>query len=135
MNFSRSTRTLRTVTPSPLTRSVFPADAQAMIYKAAPSPNRAGHFHRALGRRGFRPEISPAEAYPHPNQVLVDNALSPTRKREILRQWALDAYRIENEHAKPDNRSRLHEVIDALLDLEEPQISAMSFSHLDRKAS
>ena len=74
------------------------------------------------------PGIYSAEAYLHPKQVLVDSALSPARKRNILLQWALDAYRTENEHAKgfPDERSRLHEVIDALLDLEEPQISAMS---------
>src|SRR4051812_48205920 len=54
-----------------------------------------------LGRHEFRPGISPTEAYPHPKQVLGDNALSPTRKRDIVRQWALDAYRLESEHAKP----------------------------------
>src|SRR5436190_17557795 len=42
MNFSRNTRTLRPVAPSPLTRSVFPADAQATIYKTAPSPMTSG---------------------------------------------------------------------------------------------
>jgi hypothetical protein len=228
MNFWRSARTLRPVAPSPLTRSVFPADAQATIYKTAPSPMTSGRTraqrwtlrfferrsapyieplmgwtgdddplaqvelsfpsaeaaiayarrqglpytvqglpaggskprlvsdrHQAEGRSPVRdaahgwngssrtpaPElgrhelISPTEAYPHPKQVLGDNALSPTRKRDILRQWALDAYRLESEHAKPDNQSHLHEVIDALLDLEEPQISVTSFSHLDRKAS
>ena len=42
MNFSRSTPTLRPVNPSPLTRSAFPADAQATIYKTAPSPMTSG---------------------------------------------------------------------------------------------
>jgi hypothetical protein len=32
--------------------------------------------------------------------VLLDSNLSPTRKRDILRRWALDAYQIETEHSK-----------------------------------
>ena len=171
MNFSRSTPTLRPVNPSPLTRSAFPADAQATIYKTTPSPMTSGRtraerwtlrFERRsapyieplMGWTGDDDTLAQVElSFPSAETVIayarrqglqytvqglpargskppdVDNALSTTRKRDILRQWALDAYRIESEHAKPDNRSHLHEMIDALLDLEEPQISVTSFSH------
>jgi hypothetical protein len=49
----------------------------------------------------------------------------------------LDAYQIEIEHSKGNSLaepSRLQEVIDALLDLEEPRTIAESFQHTDRKA-
>jgi hypothetical protein len=70
--------------------------------------------------------------------VLLDSNLSRTQKEDVLRRWALDAYQIEVEHSKDNlltRPSHLKEVIDALLDLEEPQITAGSFQHVDRKAS
>lgn len=86
---------------------------------------------------GFEPGADPAEGHADPKQVLLDSNLSPTRKRDILRRWALDAYQIETEHSKGNllaRPSHLQEVIDALLDLEEPKITAGSFQHVDRKA-
>ena len=97
---------------------------------------------RTLGpeviRDGFGPGAEPAESYADPQQVLLDSNLSPTRKRDILRRWALHASQIETEHSKGNllaTPSHLQEVIDALLDLEEPQITEASFEHVDRKAS
>jgi hypothetical protein len=100
-------------------------------------------IERTLGpeviRRGFGPGAEPAESYVDPKQVLLDSNLSPTRKaRHPPSRWALDAYQIETEHSKGNllvRPSRLQQVIDALLDLEEPQITAGSFQHIDRKAS
>jgi hypothetical protein len=99
-------------------------------------------IERTLGpeviRHGFGPGAEPAESYAGPKQVLLDGNLSPTRKRDILRHWALDAYQIETEHSKgnlPASPSHLQEVIDALLDLEDSQITPASFQHVDRKAS
>jgi hypothetical protein len=99
-------------------------------------------IERTLGpdvlRRGFEPELAPAASYRHPQQVLLDSNLSPTQKDDVLRRWAFDAYRIDVEHSKGNlltRPSHLWEVIDALLDLEEPQITAGSFRHVDRKAS
>jgi NADH dehydrogenase ubiquinone Fe-S protein 4 len=99
-------------------------------------------IERTLGpevvRHGLGPGLDPAASYADPQQVLLDSNLSPTRKRDILRRWALDAYQIEAEHSKGNlltRPSHLQEVIDALLDLDEPQITAGSFQHLDRKAS
>jgi hypothetical protein len=99
-------------------------------------------IERTLGpeviRHGFGPGAEPAESYADPKHVLLDSNLSPTRKRDILRRRALDAYQIETEHSKGNllaGPSRLQEVIDALLDLEEPQITPASFQHVDRKAS
>ncbi|MET3840575.1 NADH dehydrogenase ubiquinone Fe-S protein 4 [Bradyrhizobium sp. OAE829] len=89
-------------------------------------------------RHGFGPGAEPAESYADPKQVLLDSNLSPTQKRDILRRRALDAYQIETEHSKGNllaSPSRLQEAIDALLDLEEPQITPASFQHVDRKAS
>ena len=99
-------------------------------------------IERTLGpeviRHGFGPGAEPAESYADPKHVLLDSNLSPTRKRDILRRRALDAYQLETEHSKGNllpGHSRLQEVIDALLDLEEPQITPASFQHVDRKAS
>ncbi|MCP1972973.1 hypothetical protein AB7M56_006997 [Bradyrhizobium elkanii] len=51
-------------------------------------------------RHGFGPGAEPAESYADPKQVLLDSNLSPTRKRDILWRWALDAYQIETEYSK-----------------------------------
>jgi hypothetical protein len=78
-------------------------------------------------RHGFGPGAEPGESYADPKQVLLDSNLSPKRKR-LLRRGALDAYQIETEHSKGNllaRPSHLQEVIDALLDLEEPQIAVV----------
>ena len=113
--------------PGPLTRSVFPADAQATIYKAAPSPMTSGRtraerwtlrFERRsapyieplMGWTGDDDTLAQVElSFPSAETVIayarrqglqytvqglpargskppdVDNALSTTRKRDILR--------------------------------------------------
>jgi hypothetical protein len=94
---------------------------------------------RTLGpdviRRGFGPGINPAASYADPQQVLRDRNLAPEGKRDVLRRWALDAYQIEMEHSKGKSLadpSRLEQVIDALLDLEDPHIDGVSFQHVER---
>jgi ETC complex I subunit conserved region len=98
-------------------------------------------IERTLGpealRHGYGPGIDPAASYAAPQHVLQDRSLSQERKRDVLRRWALDAYQIELEHSRGNSLaepSRLQEVIDALLDLEEPHITPASFQHIDRKA-
>jgi ETC complex I subunit conserved region len=78
-------------------------------------------IERTLGpevlRHGFGPELVPAASYTGPQQVLLDSNLSPTRKEDVLRRWALDAHQIEVEHSKGNLLacpSHLREVIDAL---------------------
>jgi hypothetical protein len=95
---------------------------------------------RTLGPDVFRRDastgIDPAASYVDPQDVLQDDRLLPERKRDILRRWALDAFQIEMEHSKGkllDEPSRLQEVIDALLDLDEPHINAASFQYLNRR--
>jgi hypothetical protein len=55
--------------------------------------------------------------------------LSEADKRGVLQRWALNAYRSELAFSKTDAAaypSRLNEVIDALLDLEEPEIRKLA---------
>jgi hypothetical protein len=59
---------------------------------------------------------SPAAAFGEPEQVVRQSKLSHEQKREILRRWALEAYRT----AQTDF-SRLDKLIDALIDLDEPE--------------
>jgi hypothetical protein len=54
---------------------------------------------------------SPAAAFGESEQVVRQSKLSDEQKREILRRWALEAYRT----------SRLDKLIDALIDLDEPE--------------
>ncbi|WP_247497336.1 ETC complex I subunit [Bradyrhizobium sp. 149] len=109
--------------------------------RAAGRQRRLEWVERTLGpemlRRAPGPGIGPAASYPDPQDVLRDDGLTPERKREMLRRWALDAYQIEIEHSKGkslDQPSRLEEVIDALLNLEEAHITPASFQHAARKA-
>ncbi|MEK9278603.1 hypothetical protein MTR72_02950 [Bradyrhizobium sp. ISRA442] len=62
-----------------------------------------------------------ASSYAHPSDVLRDPKLSAEQKRNLLRQWALDAYRIElsaTEGMPSSASSQLNEAIDALIDLD-----------------
>jgi hypothetical protein len=68
-----------------------------------------------------RARTSLASSYGHPSEVLRDPKLSAEQKRDLLRQWALDAYRIEVSatEGKPSSApSQLVEAIDALIDLD-----------------
>jgi ETC complex I subunit conserved region len=67
----------------------------------------------------------PSGRYASPRDVLRDRSLSEDERRSVLQRWALDAYLIELALSKGDaapGASRLDEVIDALIDLEEPEI-------------
>ncbi|SRR6266436_4144411 len=68
--------------------------------------------------------VNPAACFASPSEVLRDPKLSMEQKREILRRWALDAYLIEvamTEGMPQGEPSRLDEVIDALIDLEDAE--------------
>jgi ETC complex I subunit conserved region len=58
--------------------------------------------------------------YGRPSEVLRDPKLSVEQKRNLLRQWALDAYRTEvaTMDGMPPSASQLDEAIDALIDLD-----------------
>jgi hypothetical protein len=73
------------------------------------------------GRSG--PEHDPAKRYASPRDVLKDHGLSPGQKQEVLRQWALDVYKMEllRGHQPGSGSSSLGELIDAMLDLDELQ--------------
>lgn len=66
---------------------------------------------------------NPAAAFEEPERVVRHPQLSPEQKREVLRRWALEAYRTDGARtwafAQPDS-TRLDKVIDALIDLDEP---------------
>jgi hypothetical protein len=67
--------------------------------------------------------------YPSPTDVLRDPRLSASDKRDVLQRWALNAYRSELAFPKTDlavHPSRLNDVIDALLDLEGPEIQNLA---------
>jgi ETC complex I subunit conserved region len=64
-------------------------------------------------------------AYAGPQDVLRDQTLSYCEKRNVLRRWALDAYLTElapSTSTATPNPSPLAEVIDALIDLDEPEL-------------
>jgi hypothetical protein len=82
---------------------------------------------RTLGpeamRQGFGPGIDPAARYADPQDVLRDPDLRQAEKREMLHRWALDAYLLDLAYSKGEPQSqasRLQEVIDALIDLDQP---------------
>jgi len=116
---------------APLTPSVFPGDAVAVIHK----PERSLEWvERTLGPEAIRSRTqerndSPAIPYPAPKDVLRDSALSVAEKRDVLRRWALDAYLIESAQSHGDaapHPSRLDEAIDALIDLDEPELRGIA---------
>jgi NADH dehydrogenase ubiquinone Fe-S protein 4 len=88
-------------------------------------------IERTLGphviRNGLGPG-DPAADYPSPNDVLTDEHLSPAERLDVLHRWALNAFQIELALSKGEEQSepsRLEEVIDALLDLDEMQDSTL----------
>jgi hypothetical protein len=67
--------------------------------------------------------------YHSPTDVLRDPRLSEVDKRGVLQRWALNAYRSELAIPKTVAAaypSRLNDLIDALLDLEEPEIQKLT---------
>jgi hypothetical protein len=80
-------------------------------FQATAAESRADDGHaRATGTTG----------YGRPSEVLRDPKLSVEQKRNLLRQWALDAYRTEvaTMDGVPPSASQLDEAIDALIDLD-----------------
>jgi hypothetical protein len=76
--------------------------------------------------------------YAAPQDVLRDPALSEAEKREVLRRWALDSYLIELTPSGGDavpHPSRLDEVIDVLLDLDEPELRRIASRALKTAAN
>jgi hypothetical protein len=76
----------------------------------------------ATGGAIDRALLDPASCFADPEGVLRDPKLSREMKREILRRWALDAYLTEmaaTEGVPKGEPSRLQEVIDALIDLDD----------------
>jgi hypothetical protein len=62
-----------------------------------------------------------ASSYAHPSELLRDPKLSAEQKRNLLCQWALDAYRLEvcaTEGMPSTVSSQLDVAIDALIDLD-----------------
>jgi hypothetical protein len=77
----------------------------------------------------------PSIHYAAPKEVLRDPALSEAEKGDVLRRWALDAYLIESASSKgnPEPRpSHLDEVIDARIDLDEPELRRLAAARSPR---
>jgi hypothetical protein len=75
--------------------------------------------------------------YASPQDVMGDPTLSEAEKRDVLRRWALDAYLIECSLSRGEtvpHPSRLDEVVDALIDLDEVNRQLIS-THLSKAAS
>jgi hypothetical protein len=64
--------------------------------------------------------VNPSACFARPEDVLRDPKLARDEKRDILRRWALDAYLVEVA-ATEGAPSRLEEVIDALIDLDDAE--------------
>jgi hypothetical protein len=70
--------------------------------------------------------IDPAAFFADPEEIVMHPNLSFDKKRELLHRWAFDAYRVEVVGVgmpPPQERSRLDEVIDALIALEEANVT------------
>jgi hypothetical protein len=65
----------------------------------------------------------PAATFDEPERVVRHPQLSPEQKRDVLRRWALEAYRTDGARTQAfaqSDSARLDKVIDALIDLDEP---------------
>ena len=75
--------------------------------------------------------VNPAVLFNNPREIVEHPNLSFATKRELLHRWAFDAYRIEivaTNAPRQDGPSRLDEVIDALIALEEVAVLSESES-------
>jgi hypothetical protein len=98
---------------------------EAEYAAAAARRQRMEWVERTLGpdviRDGYGPGRDPTSHYAGPQEVLSDPRLGNEEKRDLLRRWALGAYLLDlafSSGASGADVSRLHEVIDALTDLE-----------------
>ena len=65
----------------------------------------------------------PAATFDEPERVVRHPQLLPEQKRDVLRRWALEAYRTDGARTQAfaqSDSARLDKVIDALIDLDEP---------------
>jgi hypothetical protein len=103
---------------------------QPAAHDRRPNTRKLEWMERMLGIRTTNDGIdlnraltNPAAAFDDPEQVVRHPQLSPEQKRDVLRRWALEAYRTDGAgtraFAQPDS-ARLDKVIDALIDLDEP---------------
>jgi hypothetical protein len=70
--------------------------------------------------------VDPAAFFADPEDIVMHPNLSFDKKRELLHRWAFDAYRLEvigAEMPRLHEHSRLDEVIDALIALEEAAVT------------
>jgi hypothetical protein len=86
-------------------------------------------IERSLGQEAARGIVPPRSDLwlrrVAPQEVLRDPTLSQFEKRDVLGRRALEAYRSELALSKGDpvpHQSRLTEVIDALIDLDQPEL-------------
>lgn len=102
---------------------------QLAAHDRRPPTRKLEWIERTLGIRTKNDGIdldraltNPAAAFDEPERVVRHPQLSPEQKREVLRRWALEAYRTDGAKtrafAQPYS-ARLDEVIDALIDLDE----------------
>lgn len=103
---------------------------QLAAHDRRPRTRKLEWMERTLGVRATNDWIdldraltSPAATFNEPERVVRHPQLSPEQKRDVLRRWALEAYRTDGTRtrafAQPDS-ARLDKVIDALIDLDEP---------------
>jgi len=70
--------------------------------------------------------VDPAAFFADPEEIVTHPNLSFDKKRELLHRWAFDVYRLEvigAEMPRSHERSRLDEVIDALIALDEATVT------------
>ena len=70
--------------------------------------------------------VDPAAFFADPEEIVMHPNLSFDKKRDLLHRWAFAAYRVEvigGETPRPHEHSRLDEVIDALIALEEAAVT------------
>jgi hypothetical protein len=100
----------------------FPQEARCASLVSKTGARRsasANEFKRyAHVDQGVTPAAVPADM--DPRHVLRDPTLSAAEKRDLLHGWAFDAYgELARAKTKPASASRLPEVIDALIDLDQ----------------
>jgi hypothetical protein len=116
--------------PADRQASTLKLDAQARSTPGSPEP---GAFQTTAAENFADHDHGPANVtsrYGHPCEILRDPKLSVEQKRNLLRQWALDAYRTEvaTMDGMLPNASQLDEAIDALIDLDGGTASISKFS-------
>jgi ETC complex I subunit conserved region len=106
--------------PADRQASTLKLDAQGRGTAGSPEP---GAFQTTAAENLADHDHAPANVtsrYGHPREILRDPNLSVEQKRNLLRQWALDAYRTEvaTMDGRSPSASQLDEAIDALIDLD-----------------